>query len=470
MHRSIAIVGAGISGLACAWQIRKRLPNAQLSIFEKNSHAGGNIRSERTQGFLVEHGPNGFLDNKPSTLQLCKELGLGHLLVSASEGARKNRYVFWDNRLQPLPNSFGSFLGSRLLSWRSKWQLMTEQFRRTANIPDDESIDAFARRRTGDQIADIIADAMVTGIHGGDPKLLSLPAAFPRLAMMEREFGSVGRGMKILRKRKRLEAEAKGEEVPKVGAMWTFRDGLGVLIDKLASEFRDELQLGIGLQSIGKVANSTQWRLMDEKGTIADFDAVFLTTPAHVQSRLLEALDSELSRELVSIVYAPIAVIALGFNGVPTSFPLDGFGYLVPQSLKRDILGVQWCSSIYEGRAEADMTLWRVLCGGRSRPEMIDWSDERLLHAVKAELKVAMGVSDNPIFHRIIRWPKAIPQYALGHLERLKRIENHLSSHFGLYLGGNAFHGVGLNDCTEQAGILAERVFRQFDQFEKSGN
>jgi oxygen-dependent protoporphyrinogen oxidase len=189
-------------------------------------------------------------------------------------------------------------------------------------------------------------------------------------------------------------------------------------------------------------------------------DAVVLACPAYAQADILADLDAELAESVGGIAYNRVAVVALGYRQADVPFPLDGFGFLVPQRARRDVLGVQWCSSIFPERAPPGMVLLRAMCGGWGRPEMVGWDDERLLRAVRDELRVAMGVTAAPAFHRIIRWEKAIPQYHLGHLERVARVEERLRGHPGLFLAGNAYRGVALNDCTERAEVLAAEVVR----------
>ena len=199
----VVIVGGGISGLALAYRLERRLHDAEVIVLEERERLGGTIGTERRDGFQVEIGPNGFLDNKPFAISLCLELGLGERLISASEEARRNRYLFLDGRLHLLPNSLASFLSSDVITWRTRFLLLAERFRPKRRHGGDESIDAFVRRRVGRELAETLADAFVTGIHAGDPKLLSVQAALPRLAELEREYGSVLRGMAASARRRR---------------------------------------------------------------------------------------------------------------------------------------------------------------------------------------------------------------------------------------------------------------------------
>jgi oxygen-dependent protoporphyrinogen oxidase len=187
---------------------------------------------------------------------------------------------------------------------------------------------------------------------------------------------------------------------------------------------------------------------------------VVLTCPAYEQAEILRDLNPELSREIAGIPYNRIAVVALGYHRSSCPIPVDGFGYIAPQNTQRDVLGVQWCSSIFPGRAPEGYVLWRALCGGVHRGEMLDWDDNSLAKAVHAEIKLAMGIQGEPVFRRIIRWPKAIPQYVVGHLDRLARIDSLVAKHPGLFLGGNAYRGVALGDCAEQGEIIAGKVVK----------
>jgi protoporphyrinogen/coproporphyrinogen III oxidase len=455
----VVIVGGGISGLALAYRLEQCVPDAEVIVLEQRERLGGTLGTERCDGFRVEIGPNGFLDNKPFALALCRELGLGERLLSASEAARRNRYLFLDGRLHLLPNSLASFLTSDVLSWRTRFLLLAERFRPPRRRGGDESIDAFVRRRVGRELAETLADAFVTGIHAGDPKLLSVQATFPRLAELEREHGSVLRGMTANARRRQAEAAARGEPPPTSGRMWSFREGLSLLIDTLRERLRFAPLTGVHVRTVRRMANEG-WRVQSDCREGWDAEVVVLTCPAFQQSVMLADEDTDLATAIDGIPYNRVAVVALGYRAADVPNRLDGFGYLSPQRERRDVLGVQWCSSIFPDRAPPGLVLLRAMCGGWNRPEMLDWDDERLLNAVRGELRCAMRIEAVPVFHRIIRWREAIPQYHLGHLERVTWIEIRLSRHPGLFLGGNAYRGVALNDCIEQASLLAEQVAR----------
>ncbi len=455
----IVIIGGGLSGLSLAIRLRERMTAARITVLEKRAQPGGNISTVHRDGFRVECGPNGIFDAKPSTIQLCRDLGLGDRLIVASEASRKNRYLFVDGKLQALPGSLWLFLKSPLLSWRGKMNILMEKYRRrVANVQEDESIAAFARRRAGKEVAEVLADAVVTGIHAGDPELLSVAATFPRLPQFEREHGSVSRGFRAASRKRREEAEARGEK-PHPQRLWSFREGLHVLVDAMRERLGESVVAGVSARRVQRTESS--WLVEGDGRDSWEADAVILAAPAHEQASMIEELDPSLASEMWSIPYSRVAVVALGFraNEVPA---VDGFGYIAPQNTRRDLLGVQWCSSIFPDRAPDGMVLWRALCGGWHRGEVADWADEKLVNAVRAELRLAMNVSADPVFQHIARWPAAIPQYMIGHPERVKRIEAKVANYAGLFVGGNAYHGVAMNDCTEQAIVVADRVAAYF--------
>jgi oxygen-dependent protoporphyrinogen oxidase len=449
----IVIIGGGLSGLAAAFRLRQQLPSAELVLLERQSAVGGNIGTDHVDGFTVERGPNGIFDAKPHTNQLCRDLGLGDQLIPASEGSRKNRFLFVKGKLHRLPADPLSLLRTPVLSLRGRLAMLAEPFRRRPKqLPEDESVAAFARRRFGQEAADVFIDALVTGIHAGDPERLSVRAAFPRLPKFEAECGSVIRGFLRAAKERRKAAEARGEK-PQPQRMWSFCGGLQVMIDALKDHLGSIVHTGLAVKRLEKTA--TGWLVRGDGSDSWLADVVVLTTPAYHQAEVLTDLDAELAAEISGIRYNVVSVVALGYREADAPIRPDGFGYIAPQNTRRDVLGVQWCSSTFPDRAPPGFVLWRALCGGVSRPDVATQPDDQLLKIVHTEMKVTMGVTAEPAFTRIIRWPKAIPQYELGHPQRVERIEAMAKRHRGLFLGGNAYHGVAMSDCTEQAERIA---------------
>ncbi|MCI0682135.1 MAG: protoporphyrinogen oxidase [Gemmataceae bacterium] len=464
---NVVIIGAGVSGLSIAYRLQERLPQAAIAVLERDSRPGGTAWTLHEGGFQVEIGPNGFLDTKPTTLELCRDLGLGERLIRATAAAAQKRYLFLGDRLRLLPGGLASLIATDLLSWRGKLGLLTERFRkRRAPKPGDterdESIAAFARRRAGAEAANLLADALVTGIYAGDPALLSLPACFPRVAALERQHGSVLKGMAAAARERRAAAQANGQPYERPGAMWSVREGLRGLSEALAGALKRPPLYGVAVRGLRTAAGSSSpsWTVLGDGQQSWTADAVVLACPAHQQAALLADVDAELAERIGQIPYNRIAVVALGYRRQDVSTPLDGFGFIAPQGLRRDVLGVQWCSSIYPGRAPPGAVLLRAMCGGWHRAEMVGWGDDRLVQALRGELRRAMYITAAPIFVKIVRWDRAIPQYHVGHLDRVAWIEKRLQRHPRLFLGGNAYHGVALNDCTEQGCVVAARIAR----------
>jgi oxygen-dependent protoporphyrinogen oxidase len=457
----ILIVGGGISGLALARALEQRLEGTKVQVLEAASRLGGTIQTREVAGFRIECGPNGFLGTPTGTggvMTLARSLGLAEQVLPASEAAGKNRFLFLRGRLHKLPSSLFSFLFSSVVSWRSKWAILTERFRRGTPPPGEESFAAFVRRRTNAEIADTLADAFVTGIYAGDSAQLSVQAAMPNLAAYERDHGSITRGF-IADARARRKATPPGQQ-PQRRRMWSFPRGLCTLIELLAGRLRTSPLTGVNVRAIiPRLEGPNGYRVLGDGDEVWEADRVVLACPAYRQAEILADLDPRLAAEVAAIPYSRVAVVAMAFGARDVAMSLDGFGYLTPGRDRRDILGVQWCSSIFPGqRTPAGTVLLRAMCGGAHRPEIVDWPDDRLVAAIRAELAVTMKITAAPIFHHIIRWDRAIPQYNVGHNGRLANINAHLARYPGLYLAGNSYQGVSMNDCVDNAEALAARI------------
>ncbi|MDY3555956.1 protoporphyrinogen oxidase [Gemmata sp. JC717] len=454
----VVVVGGGLSGLTVALRLKQFSPGTAVTVLEPRDRPGGNIYTESDRGFRVEHGPNGYLDRTPALPNLVRELGLEGQAIAASDGSRKNRYVFLRNKLRKLPGGPLGLLTTSLLSLRGKWQLLAEPWRKTPPPGHEETIQEFVTRRAGSEAANVFADALVTGIHGGDPALLSVSAAFPRLPVMERDAGSIVRGFMRAAKKRKEDAKANNQPPPGPMRMWSFRDGLQVLVDALAAQVGSGLHCGTRVEAVSEAAGVAPWTVHGQSGYTWSADAVVLACPSYEQAGIVSDINPELSAEMAAIPYNRIAVVALGYRAEHCPGKHDGFGYIAPQNTRRDLLGVQWCSSIFPDRAPQGFVLWRALCGGVHRAEQIDWPDEQLVKAVHGEITLAMGVTGTPVFKKVVRWPNAIPQYVLGHLDRVARIDALASRHPGLFLTGNSYRGVAMADCVEQGEAVAAKV------------
>ena len=454
--KKIAIVGGGISGLTAAYILASRNPDLDVTVFESDRRAGGKIWTEKVEGFLCEKGPNGFLDNKPKTLELCNSLGIDP--VRSNENSKK-RFIFSEGRLKALPESPLSFMKSDLLSWGGKFRLIGELI--ASKGPDNETVADFITRRLGKETLDKLIDPMCSGIYAGDPATMSIKSCFPRIKELEQEYGSLIKAMiKIKKQRKAERARQKSKEEVKVsaapgGTLTSFYNGAQVITDALANNLGKHLNVGVSVRGITK--HNGTYQLDTSNGTF-DADIVIIATPAYATAGMLTDLDKELSKTLADIPYPHVSVVCFGYRKEQVVHSLNGFGFLVPHMEKRKILGTLWDSSVFPNRASEGHVLLRTMIGGAKAPEMAAFDDDKIMSAVFDELKPVMGLTSDPEMVRIYRWDKAIPQYLLGHSRILGTIEENLAHYPGLYLTGNAYRGIGINDCIENSYRIADEI------------
>ena len=459
--KKVLVIGGGISGLSTAWLLDKRAGEAGISLdlclLEQEQQPGGKIKSVREDGFLCEWGPNGFLDSKPQTLELCAALGITDRLHRSNDNARK-RYIFTGGELHRLPENGPSFLKSRLLSWPGKLRLLGEPF--AANPPgNDESLADFGRRRLGAEALQKLIAPMASGIFAGDPETMSLVSCFPRIAELEREYGGLFVAMLALAKKKRQErkeGKISSSAAGPGGTLTSFKEGIQFLTDTLAAQLGERVRTGVAVASVTRSGNS--WEVRTSTGETLQADLVISAAPAFAAAGMLEGVDTDLVATLLQILYSTLNVVCCGFKTEGLGHPLDGFGYLVPKEEGRTVLGTLWDSSMFEERAPGGMALLRSMAGGACRPELMELPDSELLQRVQDDLQAAMGITQPPWFSRIIRHQQAIPQYTVGHAKRLEAIEGRLSGLPGLLLTGNAFKGVGLNDCVAASQATVDRA------------
>jgi oxygen-dependent protoporphyrinogen oxidase len=452
----VGVIGAGPSGLAVAWDIVARAAarevDLQVEVFERASRAGGNVWTDTVDGYQVEQGPEGFLDSAPRTLELASELGLANRLVFASAAGR-TRYVYAGGRLHRVPTNPVAFLRSGILSLPGRLRVLAEPLC-PPGTADDESVLAFATRRMGGEAARQLVGAMVAGIYAGDPAALSMPAAFPRLAAMERRHGSLTRALVAGRREARGTGRPSSGPAGPGGNLTSFTGGLRDLMEGMARALGDRLHLAAEAHDLRRERG--QWRVAvgDRDET---FDRLIITTPPWQAAGLLGALDPQLAGPLGQIPSAPVTAVALGFAASELdSVNLNGFGFLVPPGQGIRILGCLWSSSIFPGRAPQGRVLLRALVGGARDPEAAGYDDEHLLDLVRYDLAVTMGIEAEPGLVRIYRFPRAIPQYTLGHLERVRVIQDRLSQLPGLQLHGNGYQGIALNDSIRLSAEIAD--------------
>lgn len=445
----ILIVGAGISGLTLAWALCEQ--GRRVRILEALPEAGGNIRSLQADDYLVDLGPNSLLDRGEGLARLIDALGLEDAVLPANPAAER-RYVSYHGRAQALPAGPGSFLLTPLFSVRAKLRLLTEPWRRCAEA--DESVADFVRRRLGPEFLDWAVDPFISGVYAGDAEKLSVRAATARIYALEAEAGSLFRGAL----RRARQGRPTGP-VPR-GRLIGFRQGMRELVDALAARLDGELFTGTPALGLRRLAGN--WVVDTVQGPL-EAERLVLAVPAHAAADLLEPFKRELAGELRGIAYPGMVNVALGFPRAAVAHPLDGFGLLIPSREGRETLGALFSSTLFPGRAPAEHVLLTAFIGGARNPDAYARDDAALIARVVEDLTPLLGLEGAPDFARVTRWPRAIPQYNIGHLERLGRIDAALGELPGLDLIGNWRGGIAVGDCVNNALALAERLSEEMD-------
>ncbi|HEU5361440.1 MAG TPA: protoporphyrinogen oxidase [Candidatus Deferrimicrobiaceae bacterium] len=462
--RRIAIVGAGISGLCTAHYLVRELSksgkSAEIVLFEAEKSPGGKMRTLREGGFHMEWGPNGFLTNKPYSLELVKELGIGDRLARSSDLARK-RFIFSEGRLHRLPETPQTFFRSPLLSLRGRLRIAMEPFAPGPPAGTDESLGDFARRRLGPEALEKLIDPMVTGIFAGDPDRMSLRSCFPLIYDLERKYGGLVKGMISLQRERSKSGEKREMSAGPGGVLMSFENGVQELTDILAERLSEGLHLGVSVGRITRREGKILLSLEEDglRGEI-DTDVAVVSTPAYAAAEILGPADPALREALSAIPYSPISVVALGYDQATLGNPLDGFGFLIPRGERRRILGALWDSSVFPNRAPEGKALIRAMVGGVRGPELAALPGEELIALVRSELSVTMGIAAEPVLSRAFFHEKGIPQYPVGHGKVLERIGERLAAHPGIHVNSNAYRGIALNDCVLQSRLAAERIAR----------
>jgi len=454
-----------VTGLAAAHRAlelaRERGEILDLTLIEARPQLGGAIRTEHADGFLVEAGPDSFLSEKPWALALCRRLGIEDRLIRTDDRFRKT-FVLFRGHLHPLPEGFqllaptrpGPFIRSRLFSWPGKLRMGLDLV-----LPrgggDDESLGAFVRRRLGREALERVAQPLVAGIYTADPDSLSLAATMPRFIDLERRSRSVALG--LWRAARAVPQAAEGTS----GARWslfvTVRDGMEELVRALADRLpADSVRLKERLSGIERAGNG--WRLGIDGGSSLVADSIIVATEAHQASRLLRYVDPALDHLLADIPYASSATVNLGYARADVPHPLDGFGFVVPKIEGRRLLACTFSSVKYPGRAPEGFVLLRAFLGGALDQGVLAGDDEALVRTAREELALALGVTAAPVLTRLWRHPASMPQYLVGHLDRIDAIDRALAAHRGLTLAGAAYRGVGIADSIRSGEAAAERL------------
>lgn len=466
----IAVIGGGISGLVLTHHLLELKARAgasfEVTLFEAANRLGGTIETEKKDGFILEKGPDSFISEKPWALDLCKKIGLEPEVIGTRNENRKS-FVVRHERLLEIPPGFylvaptqiGAFLKSGVFSLGGKFRMMCEPFVRRAPGDEDESVGSFIRRRFGQECLDRVGQPMIAGIYTGDPDKLSMFATMPRFKELEKEYGSVIRGLLVKASNKK--GGFKAASGPRYSLFLSFRDGMETLTNKLAEKIpARSIRLNCGIKEITHEPQSAQWRLSTTSGETRVFDAVCSTVSSKITGNLIRKTKKDLSQELDKIPYESVATINFAFRRQDIRHPLDGFGFVVPRSEHSALVACSFSSQKFDHRVPKDTALLRVFLGGVFGRDVYQKEDKALAASALGELSKLLGISAKPILTSLGRYPEAMAQYQTNHLNLVSVIEDKLKTLDGLFLAGTSYRGVGISDCVRDSQAQAERIFR----------
>jgi len=453
MNPRVAVLGGGVAGLAAAHRLVERGAR-DVVLLEAGDRLGGSIATERAGGFTIEAGADSLLTEKPWAVDLCERLGVP--LVGTREGERRT-YVVHDGRLEPLPEGFlllaptdlRALAASPVFSWRGKLRMALDLvLPRGADLPD-ESLAHFVRRRLGREALERVAEPLVGGIYTADAERLSLAATMPRFRDLERSHRSLILGL-------RAGVGATSAAGARYSLFVAPAAGMGALVEALARRLPEGVaRLRAPVTAL--VRDGGGWRLDAGGGALAA-DAVVVAAPAHAAAPLLAPLDTELGRLLAGIGYASSATVTLAYRSADVP-ALGGFGFVVPAVERRPLIACTYASRKFPGRAPEGHELMRAFVGGALRADVLARDDGALVDVVRGELRELVGITAAPVLTRVHRHRLAMPQYAVGHLERVAAIEARAAALPALALAGAAYRGVGVPDCVRSGEAAADRVF-----------
>ncbi len=493
MNPRIAIIGGGLSGLAVAAQLHLELPDADLTLFEASDRLGGVIYTERVGEFLVDHGADMFSTNPPAAIELCRRLGVDQRLMEPQLEGRGAR-IACGTELVPLPEGFvlmratqlWPMLTTPLLSIRGKLRFLLERFIPSIGsppssgaaeeastekggddaLPPDESVADFVRRRMGREVLDRIVAPLSAGIYTADVNRLSMQATMGPIAKMERDFGSLARAT-AARRRSGQDSVERSSAGARYSQFRAFRGGMIELISTLADSLPEgTVRLSSRVESIGRSPTNqtpTQWTVTID-GEPQTFDEVVVAVPPVIASSLIRPHAPDAAEELAGIESASTAIVVLGARESEIERDINTFGFVVPLTEGRRILAGSFASHKFAGRAPHGHVLIRVFVGGAMQPELLRLSDEELVNLVREELSELIGYHGDPELTRVVRWNHAMPQYHVGHRDRVERIEQAMGRVEGLSLMTNALHGVGIAPVIQQAGTVAKKIADRWQQ------
>ncbi|TWU59771.1 Protoporphyrinogen oxidase [Rubripirellula tenax] len=468
--KSVAIIGGGLTGLATAVSLRLVAPTIEVTVFESGNRTGGVIHTESVDGFLIDHGADMFATKPGDALELCRRLGVENKLILPQSDRRGARIVR-HGKLVPIPDGFVlmratkllPMLTTPLLSPLGKLRFLCERFvgssEEVGRDDFDESIEAFVRRRMGHEVLDRIVAPLSAGIYTADITKLSMRATMGPIAEMERQFGSLARAT-AARRRSGEDNVERGSTGARYGQFRAFAGGMIELIRSLTDALpQTSVRLNLPIKNL--VPENDRWNVVTQAGERLTFDHVVVATPPRVAAKLVETVAPFAAEQLAMIESASTAIVVMGVRDRDIQRDINTFGFVVPLSENRKILAGSFASHKFAGRAPDGHTLVRVFVGGAMQPELLDQGDDEIVAMVRQELAELIGLTGEPIVTRVVRWNHAMPQYHVGHNERVKQIRESIESVPGLSVINNGLGGVGIAPVIRAADKLALSIAKK---------
>lgn len=453
----VVIIGGGISGLAAAHRVLELNQAAHVTILEASNRLGGTVQTETRDGFLIERGPDSFISEKPQAVALAKRLGLESRLIETNEKYRRS-FIVRNGRLRPVPEGFQllapsrmwPFITSDIFSLTGKVRMAADLVlpRKSTNGTTDESLASFVRRRLGVEALERMAQPMVGGIYTADPETLSLRATLPRFLEMEREHRSL-----ILAMLRQGREQKSGTSGARYSLFLSFDRGVQVLTDAV-TRINADFRVNTRAQ---RLTFDRGWTITTDKDEMFKADAVCLAVPAYIAASLLTG---EIADKLRRIKYASTATINFAYRRAAIAHPLNGFGFVVPFVEKRSLIACTFSSVKFPGRAPDGHVLLRAFAGGALQPDIFALDESEMAAKVESDLRQLLSISEHPRFIEVAKWERSMPQYEVGHLERVDEIEKLANELPGLALAGNAYRGAGIPDCIRSGEAAAEALLK----------
>jgi oxygen-dependent protoporphyrinogen oxidase len=469
-RQRIVILGGGISGLSAAYYLSRNFRNAgvvpDITLIEAGQKFGGVIESIHGDGFLLEGGPDSFISEKPAALELCRELGIESEVIGTRPENQRS-YVFTQGKLHRIPEGFylvapvkvKTLFELPFISWPGRLRMACEPLVPRWRGPGDESIGHFIRRRFGSETLEKIGQPMMSAMYGGDVDRLSLEAAFPRFKIMEEKHRSIVFALRAGMKKKTTSGAAEQTASgPRYSLFLTLKSGLDVVVRTLCDRISPAVKMLSGTPAVYLKPNNGCWVVGLADGRILNADKVCVSLPAPAAANLFKQYQPDLAGLLSGIQYESVVTVNMVFRKQDIPLTIGGFGFVVPVTEKRNVIGCTFSTLKFQSRTREDFFALRLFLGGSQNPRLYELSDLAIEMIAREELKVTTGITVPPENLFINRYPSAMPQYQVGHLDRVATIEKTAAQYPGLFLTGNAYRGLGIPDCIRQARETAERM------------